>query len=673
MKQKRTTACRVWMSMAIMLATALGVRAQGNITLKLTDEPLPKALQLIEQQGGKSIIFSVSETEKHRVSADLNGITQAEAINHILWGKPFVAKERPECFVIQRKKDRDASLGIAGMVMDVKGEPISNCNVQVFTMDSVYVNGATTDQEGCFSIPLKRDEEYHMQVSYIGYKTAYRQCQVGHVGTIVMRHDAMRLSEVKVTGIRAESRNEEQADTLRTVAVSRRKQAAEVIPSVNIIGVSNNRKSLALGALGNVVREKAYGLQIAGLSNHVGDMGGGVAIAGLSNTSGGSYYGMQISGLWNRASEDSKGIMVCGLCNMIGGNYDGVQVGGLFNKAQEMRGIQVSGLGNITRGVMGIQVAGLGNITRDTRAIQVAGLTNISKELYGIQISGLTNISRDAYGLQLAGLFNVSHDLYGMQLAGLFNCAKNVHGLRLAGLTNISKDLYGIQISGLTNISRDAYGLQLAGLFNVSHDLYGIQLAGLFNRAKDVYGLQFAGLVNVTKRARGVQFATILNVAEESDFPIGLINIIKQGDKGVALTYDMLGNAMVSFRSGGKYTYGILGVGCNAQIEERLAVEAGYGLQVPVCRWLDVNNEFKATTMGYNSGYTRSNFSYLLAPSFTLWRHCNLFAGASINYFMSDRASAATLLPNAGLWRKEGDRGIGQLYLGYQVGVQYVF
>ena len=583
MKQKRTTACRVWMSIAIMLATALGVRAQGNITLKLTDEPLPKALQLIEQQGGKSIIFSVSETEKHRVSADLSGITQAEAIDHILWGKPFVAKERTECFVIQKKKDKGASLGITGMVMDEKGEPIPNCNVQVFTMDSVYVNGATTDQEGCFSIPLKRDEEYRMQVSYIGYKTAYRQCQVGHVGTIVMRHDAMRLSEVKVTGMRAESRNEEQADTLRTVAVSRRKQAAEVIPSVNIIGVSNNRKSLALGALGNVVREKAYGLQIAGLSNHVGDMGGGVAIAGLSNTSGGSYYGMQISGLWNRASEDSKGIMVCGLCNMIGGDYDGVQVGGLSNKAQEMRGIQVSGLGNITRGVMGIQVAGLGNITRDTRAIQVAGLTNISKGLYGIQISGLTNISQDAYGLQ------------------------------------------------------------------------------------------FAGLVNVAKRARGVQFAAILNVAEESDFPIGLINIIKQGDKGVALTYDILGNAVMSFRSGGKYTYGILGVGCNAQIEERLVVEAGYGLQVPVCRWLDVNNEFKATTMGYNSGYTRNNFSYLLAPSLTLWRHCNLFAGASINYFMSDRASAATLLPNAGLWRKEGDRGIGQLYLGYQVGVQYVF
>ena len=40
MKQKRTTACRVWLCMALILATALGVNAQGKITLKLTDEPL---------------------------------------------------------------------------------------------------------------------------------------------------------------------------------------------------------------------------------------------------------------------------------------------------------------------------------------------------------------------------------------------------------------------------------------------------------------------------------------------------------------------------------------------------------------------------------------------------------------------------------------------------------
>ena len=61
MKQKRTTACRVWMSIAIMLATALGVRAQGNITLKLLDErihfrlsrqqPVDVILQVLSDMG----------------------------------------------------------------------------------------------------------------------------------------------------------------------------------------------------------------------------------------------------------------------------------------------------------------------------------------------------------------------------------------------------------------------------------------------------------------------------------------------------------------------------------------------------------------------------------------------------------------------------------------------
>ena len=459
MKERMTPVYRVWAGAVLMLAVTLGASAQGSVTLALVDEPLTDALRLVEEQGGKSIIFSVSETERYRVNAEMQGV-RAE--------KDSVAAESPEPRAVE------------------------------------------TDRKGA---------------------------------------------------------------------------VAEVVPSVNIVGVSRNKKSLALGALGNVVREKAYGVQIAGLSNHVGDMGGGVTIAGLSNTSGGSYYGVQISGLWNMASEDAKGVMVCGLCNMTGEGFDGIQIGGLSNRTKGMQGIQIGGLGNVSRDMMGIQVAGLGNV------------------------------------------------------------------------------------------SRKVYGLQLAGLMNVSHDVYGLQFAGLMNVSHDVYGFQFAGLVNVAKRVRGVQFASILNVAEDSDFPIGLVNIVKNGDKGVALTRDMLGNTVVSFRSGGRYSYGILGVGCNLRGDMyRVVAEAGYGIQIPVCRWLDVNNELKTAALGFSGNNAPRNFGYLLAPSVTLWEHCNLFAGPSINFWMSDAAFAESLNLNKGLWRKENGRGIVQcLYVGYQVGVQYVF
>ncbi len=598
-KERMTPVYRVWAGAVLMLAVTLGASAQGSVTLTLVDEPLSRALRLVEEQGGKSIIFSVSETERYRVNADIRGVAQGEAIRRVLRNMPFASKERKEYFVVQKQEGRQATMGVSGRVVDETGSPIPNCNVLLFTVDSVYAGGTTTDGEGYFSLSLERDEEYRLQVSYIGYKTVGKLCGVGDVGTVVMRSDLMRLSEVNVTGRRAVQDSVAEQSEPRAVEADRNGVVAEVIPSINIVGVSRNKKSVALGALGNVVREKAYGLQIAGLSNHVGDMGGGVAIAGLSNTSGGSYYGVQISGLWNMAFEDAKGVMVCGLCNMTGEGFDGIQIGGLSNRTKEMRGIQIGGLGNVSRDMMGIQVAGLGNV------------------------------SRKVYGLQLAGLMNVSHDVYG---------------------------------------------LQFAGLMNVSHDVYGFQFAGLVNVAKDVYGMQFAGLVNVAKRVRGVQFASILNVAEDSDFPIGLVNIVKNGDKGVALTRDMLGNMVVSFRSGGRYSYGILGVGGNLRGNMyRVVAEAGYGIQIPVCRWLDVNNELKATALGFSGNNAPRNFGYLLAPSVTLWEHCNLFAGPSINFWMSDAAFAESLNLNKGLWRKENDKGVQCLYVGYQVGVQYVF
>ncbi|MBR4311852.1 MAG: hypothetical protein IKT86_00735 [Bacteroidaceae bacterium] len=341
------------------------------------------------------------------------------------------------------------------------------------------------------------------------------------------------------------------------------KDVVELIPAINLVNISTNQRSMALGGLSNIVREKAFGVQIGGLYNHIGSMGRGVAIAGLGNTVLGSYYGMQMGGLWSYNAEDSKGLMMGGLGNVAGDGFEGMQLAGLANIAEEMKGVQ------------------------------------------------------------------------------------------LAGLVNISQDVYGLQFSGLTNVAKDVYGLQFAGLVNV---------------AKDVYGLRFAGLVNVAKRVKGVQFASILNVAEESNCPIGLINIVKNGSMGVALTYDVMGNALVSFRSGGRYTYGIIGVGCNQQTIEKIVAEAGYGVHIPVCEWLQVNNEVKATSPINTSSV---NFGYLLAPSITLWEHCNLFGGASVNYLMSD--TNLDFVPGYELWDKQSADGVQRLYIGYQVGVQYVF
>jgi hypothetical protein len=108
-----------------------------------------------------------------------------------------------------------------------------------------------------------------------------------------------------------------------------------------------------------------------------------------------------------------------------------------------------------------------------------------------------------------------------------------------------------------------------------------VQIAGLGNRTGDVAGVQVAGLVNVARHVSGVQLAGIVNIAEDSDCPVGLINLIKNGRKGIGVTYSETGSTVVSFRSEGKITYGIVGTGYNHKAKGNSPVlEGGMGVHI---------------------------------------------------------------------------------------------
>lgn len=259
----------------------------------------------------------------------------------------------------------------------------------------------------------------------------------------------------------------------------------------------------------------------------------------------------------------------------------------------------------------------------------------------------------------------------------LVGISKNEEAFTLGGLSNvILNDAKGVQIGGLSNyIGGEGRGFQLAGLGNINKGSFsGFQVGGLFNSAGNVNGIQIAGLVNVAKNVSGVQFAGLVNIAENSDVPIGLINIIKNGEMGIAVTYDGIGNAVASFRSGGKYTYGILGVGYNHKMKKNgLVAEGGFGAHIPVTNWFRINNELKVSAIGCDSSDPVLNAGYSLLPAFRIGRHFELFGGASINYMETKNMSASNVFPNHSLWKGDNSAKLQQVYIGYQVGVQFIF
>lgn len=318
-------------------------------------------------------------------------------------------------------------------------------------------------------------------------------------------------------------------------------------------------------------------------------------------------------------------------------------------------------------------------ISKNERSLALAGISNvIANNATGLQIASVSNyIGNAGYGIAVAGVTNINKGSYnGIQVSGVYNYSGSGNGIAVAGVANMSKGSYnGIQASGVYNYSGSGNGIAVAGVANTSKDSYiGLQLSGVTNIAGDVKGLQFAAVANIAKKVKGVQFATLLNIAEESNFPIAFINIIKNGKMGVALSYDMLNNTMLSFRSGGKYTYGILGVGYNNLVNDgsKVVAEAGYGIHIPINDWIEINNEFKATSLGFSNDKVCYNASYLLAPSFTFLNHYNVFGGASFNYLNTNYVNSNELMPKNYFWSKDGNYN-QRMYIGYQIGLQYVF
>ncbi len=331
-----------------------------------------------------------------------------------------------------------------------------------------------------------------------------------------------------------------------------------------------------------------------------------------------------------------------------------------------------------------VAFAGLVNLIKNNAAgVQMAGLANyVGNDVVGLQFGGLANIARgDVKGLQFGGLFNTANGFEGLQFGGLANVAGgDAIGLQFGGLANVAGgDAIGLQFGGLANIVRgDREGLQFGGLANIVHgDAKGLQFGGLANIVRgDVKGLQFGGLFNVAKNVRGVQFAGIVNIAERSDYPIGIVNIIKEGEMGIGVGYNEIGTVSLTFRSGGRVLYGIIGLGYNHKVAESrdaLSIVGGYGAHINILPWLRINNEFMCENIDIicNENPTFKS-GYALMPALRLGNF-EIFGGPSVNYMYSKEPRLHGIFPKNTFWKKEKGTLVQQAYIGWQFGAQFVF
>lgn len=274
-------------------------------------------------------------------------------------------------------------------------------------------------------------------------------------------------------------------------------------------------------------------------------------------------------------------------------------------------------------------------------------------------IHALSGVSKNENVLSIAGISNhIRQDGRGVQVAGLLN--------------QVGNSASGVQVAGLGNfIKKDAKGLQLAGLTNISGPAE-IQISGLLNRADDVRGLQIAGLINKARKVKGVQVAGLINIAESSNYPIGIINVIKNGKQAIGLSYDETGTGLLTYRSGGGVLYGLIGLGYNLSSERSknyYAFEVGIGAHLVKRRSFLVNAETFTQSLTDFSDFSHSKHGIRVLPTLHIANRLEIFAGPAFN-LTQFKTGNGPFPDKKYFWTKEKRDCFTGMSIGYVGGVQ---
>lgn len=300
-------------------------------------------------------------------------------------------------------------------------------------------------------------------------------------------------------------------------------------------------------------------------------------------------------------------------------------------------------------------------------------LAGASKNETGFAFSGFSNVVLgNASGALFAGFSNhVYGKPSGAQFAGFMNVMGNAGGTQMAGFLNLTKGTTGSQFAGFTNLSKGSGGkFQAAGFLNMAGNS-GTQIAGFMNIGQDV-NTQVGGFLNIAKKVKGVQIGFI-NIAD-SGTPVGLINIVKNGEMAVRVTVDELGSVIAGFRSGGRKVYGVLGVGYNGKTSKSIyALEAAIGTHFEVSEYFRMNAELASTTL---DDFKKGEFhrtSVRVFPSFKIGNQLEVFAGPTFNYVYFDIASGKGMdLVSHFMWSdKAGSNYFQGMYIGAMGGISW--
>ena len=185
-----------------ILCLPLATFAQ-RITHTYNNVSLSEALlELNNEQKEYDINFLYNELEDFRVTATIKNKRLPDAIQQMIGFYPVRMTVKPEDHEIYVECTHKTDHHLTGTIVDEQDQPVGYANVAILNpADSALLGGGVSNESGYFAIPYEQ-EKVLARISYVGYKTIYKQCNNAELGTIRMQPDTYTLGNVTVRGER---------------------------------------------------------------------------------------------------------------------------------------------------------------------------------------------------------------------------------------------------------------------------------------------------------------------------------------------------------------------------------------------------------------------------------------------------------------------------------------
>lgn len=106
-------------------------------------------------------------------------------------------------FLLSLLVERVVAQMVSGKVMDANNSPLCSASVILKSLqDTSSVFTTATNADGEFALSVKYDNEYSLQISYVGYKNVYLICKAGDTYSIVMKGDSKYLKGTQIVASR---------------------------------------------------------------------------------------------------------------------------------------------------------------------------------------------------------------------------------------------------------------------------------------------------------------------------------------------------------------------------------------------------------------------------------------------------------------------------------------